>query len=111
MPKSLPDIIYDKSKVTPIVDAISSYYQIPYFKPASYFDSLDSYTAFIKGCESKVRENDRYSKYINYLKKEVKLDHCQVFKNIDDNDATIEMHHGPVYLIRYLRNCSRIFYC
>ena len=73
MPKCLPDIIYDKSKITPIVDARSSYYQIPFFKDEDYFSSIDSYTSFIKGCEKLVRQNDRYSKYISYLKKEVKV--------------------------------------
>lgn len=99
MPKCLPDIIYDKSKITPIVDARTSFYNIPYYKDADYFSSIDSYTNFIKGCERLVRQNDRYKKYINYLKKEVKLNRCQVLKNIDDEDASIEMHHGPVFTL------------
>lgn len=99
MPKFLPDIIYDKSKITPVVDAKVSFYNIPYFKDEDYFSSIDSYTNFIKGCERLVRTNDRYNKYISYLKKEVKLDRCQVLKNINDEDATIEMHHGPVFTL------------
>ena len=99
MPKSLPDIIYDKSKQTPIIDATTSFYQIPFFKNEDYFSSIDSYTSFIKGCEKLVRQNDRYSKYISYLKKEVKLNKCQVLKNIDDLDCDIEMHHGPVFTL------------
>lgn len=99
MPKYLPDIIYDKSKITPIVDARTSFYNIPFYKDNDYFSSIDSYTNFIKGCERLVRQNDRYKKYINYLKKEVKLNRCQVFKNIDDEDASIEMHHGPVFTL------------
>lgn len=99
MPKNLPDIIYDKSKVTPIVDAKASYYQIPYFKDQDYFSNTESYVAFIKGCERAVRTDDRYKKYINYLKKEVKLDRCQVLKNITDVDCPIEMHHGPIFTL------------
>lgn len=99
MPKSLPDIIYNKDKITPIVDARASFYQIPFFKDDEYFNSIDSYTAFIKGCERIVRQNDRYSKYISYLKKEVKLNKCQVLKDIDDLDASIEMHHGPIFTL------------
>lgn len=99
MPKNLPNIIYDKSKHNNIIDAQSSFYQIPFFKNEDYFSSIDSYTAFIKGCERLVRQNDRYSKYINYLKKEVKLNRCQVLKNIDDLDCDIEMHHGPVFTL------------
>ena len=100
MPKTLPNIIYNTdSKITPILDAYNSLYCIPYNKPESYFSNIDSYTNFIKGCEKLVRTNDRYSHYINYLKKEVKLDHCQVLKNVTDEDADIEMHHGPVFTL------------
>ena len=66
MPKTLPEIIYAKDKITPIIDARSAHYHIPYFKGEDYFNSIDSYTAFIKGCEKAVRQNDRYSKYISY---------------------------------------------
>lgn len=97
MAKSLPDIIYDRDNVTPILDAKASFYRIPYFKDPDYFSNYESYVNFVKGCERMVRINDRYNKYISYLKKEVKLNRCQVFKNITDEDADIEMHHGPVF--------------
>ena len=99
MPKSLPDIIYDKSKITPIIDSSSSFYKILMYKDADYFSNYDSYVNFIKGCERAVRNNDRYKKYIHYLKKEVKLNRCQVLKNITDEDADIEMHHGPIFTL------------
>lgn len=97
MPRSLPDIIYDKTNITPIIDSKSSFYNIPYYKDTTYFSNYESYVNFIKGCERLVRTNDRYNKYIRYLKKEVKLDRCQVLKNITDEDASIEMHHGPIF--------------
>lgn len=99
MPVTLPDIIYDRNNVTPIVDAKSSYYCVPFYKTEEYFHSLESYTNFVKGCEKMVRTNDRYKKYISYLKKEVKLNRCQVFKDVTDEDATIELHHGPVWTL------------
>ena len=37
MPKSLPDIIYDKSNITPIVDSQNSFYTLPYYKDTAYF--------------------------------------------------------------------------
>lgn len=100
--KTLPDIIFDKSKVTPIVDAKTSVYRVPYYKDADYFGNLDSYVEFVKAVENVVRKNDRYNKYIAYLKNEVKLNRCQVLKNITDEDFTegksgIEMHHGPIF--------------
>jgi hypothetical protein len=99
MPKTLPDIIYNKDNVTPIVDATTSFYKIPFIKSEEYFRNYDSYVSFLKGVERLVRTNDRYKKYISYLKKEVKLNRCQVLKNITDEDASIEMHHGPVFTL------------
>ena len=99
MPKSLPEIIYDRSAFTPIVDAKTSPYQVTFYKSEEYFSHYDSYIDFVKGVERVVRQNDRYRKYINYLKKEVKLDHCQVLKNVSDEDADIEMHHGPIFTL------------
>lgn len=99
MPKTLPDIIYDKSNITPIIDAKASYYKILMYKDENYFSNYESYVNFIKGCERAVRQNDRYRKYISYLKKEAKLNKCQVLKNITDEDAEIEMHHGPIFTL------------
>lgn len=99
MAKTLPEIIYDKTKITPVLDSDNSYYQIPMYKDEPYLSSIETYTQFIRGVEHQVRTNDRYKKYINYLKKEVKLDHCQVMKNIDDKDCDIEMHHGPIFTL------------
>lgn len=99
MPKSLPDIIYNKDNITPIVDAKTSYYHILMYKNEEYFSNYENYVNFVKGCEKLVRTNDRYSKYINYLKKEVKLNKCQVLRNVTDEDASIEMHHGPIFTL------------
>ena len=99
MPKSLPDIIYDKNNITPILDAKTSFYNIPMYKDVDYLSNYESYVNFVKGIERAVRQNDRYKKYISYLKKEVKLNRCQVLKNITDEDADIEMHHGPIFTL------------
>lgn len=99
MPRELPDIIYDKSKITPIVDAKTSFYKILMYKDEDYLSNYESYVNFVKGCEKAVRNNDRYKKYINHLKKEVKLTKCQVLKNVTDQDASIEMHHGPIFTL------------
>ena len=107
MPKALPDIIYDKSNITPIVDAKTSFYKIPFFKDSEYFSNYESYVNFVKGIEKMVRTNDKYRKYINYLKNEVKLNKCQVLKNVTDEDCEIEMHHGPIFTLFDI--CSIIY--
>lgn len=99
MAKQLPDITYIKNKYTPIIDSPKSYYQIPYFKDYEYFANWDSYNAFVKECEKVVRNHDRYKKYKSYLMSEVRLNHCQVLSNLDDNDCKIEMHHGPIFTL------------
>lgn len=97
MPITLPDIIYKQERDgSAVVDSDQSYYQIPFNKSKEYFESLSNWTNFVKGVEREVRGSDKYSKYISYLKKECKLDHCMVLRNIDDDDADIEMHHGPI---------------
>ena len=103
MPHSLPEIIYkqtfDGKRETPTIDSDNSYYEIPFDKSKEYFDSLQNWTNFIKGVERLVRGDARYTKYISYLKKECKMDHCQVLKRIDDEDCKIEMHHGPIFTL------------
>lgn len=107
MPKFLPDITYTSKsdgthKNNPIVDATSSMYQIPLYKDVEYFSNIESYVNFIKGCERMVRTNDRYKKYIYYLKNVVGLNHCQVLPGIEPDEGgkiEIEMHHGPIFTL------------
>lgn len=90
---------YRETKKTAIIDSNESMYQIPFYKDESYFANPDSYQKFIKACEDMVRKCERYTKYKNYLMSEVKLNHCQVLKSVTSEDATIEMHHGPVFTL------------
>lgn len=106
MAKTLPDIQYDSitenNNIIPIVDSIRSMYQIPLYKSEEYFSNIESYVNFIKGCERAVRQNDRYKKYIYYLKNTVGLNHCQVLPDIEPDDKgkiEIEMHHGPIFTL------------
>jgi hypothetical protein len=99
MPKAVPGITYTKDEKSPVIDSPTSPYIIPYYKDESFLNNYESYEKYVKAIERVVRTNDRYKKYISYLKKEVKLNRCQVLKNITDEDASIEMHHGPVFTL------------
>lgn len=99
MAKTLPEITYINTENSPTIDSDNSPYLLPYFKDDDYFSNYESYVRFVKGIEKAVRSNARYKNYINFLKKEVKLDRCQVLKNVTDEDADIEMHHGPVFTL------------
>lgn len=94
MPKVLPFIEYVKEDKNPIIDSPNAFYKLLMYKTEEYFNNPESHVNFIKKVEHCVRTNDRYNKYIAYIKNEVKLDRCAVFKDINDDDATIEMHHG-----------------
>ena len=97
MSKSLPNIIYSTDKLVPIVDSNNALYTLSFTKGIEYFSNSDAASKFINGVEKEVRTCDRYKKYIDFLKKEVKLNRCQVLSELTDDDVPIEMHHGPIF--------------
>lgn len=99
MAKTLPNITYVTDRQNKKIDSASSDYLIEFAKSAEFFSSLESKTRFLKDCERLIRTNKRYSAYINYLKKKVKLNHCQVLSKLTDDKVTIEMHHGPIFTL------------
>lgn len=99
MESNIPGINYIRELGTATIDSDAAPYMIPYEKSAEYFRSLENYNRFIKKTEDIIRTSNDYKSYIKYLKTEVKLNHCQVLKNLDDNDCKIEMHHGPIFTL------------
>ena len=99
MPRTLPDILYNSVYKNKEVDSNNALYKLEFYKSTRYFENYDCYQKFLHAVENSVRTDDRYKNYISYLKKNVKLDKCQVYKNVTDEDATIEMHHGPVFTL------------
>lgn len=101
MPKNLPNIQYLLEENTQVIDSDNASYKLIYDKSydnASYFDNFDSYVGFIKAVERMVRTSDRYKKYIRYLKTEVEMNHCQVLRDVNDEEADINLHHMPFTL-------------
>lgn len=99
MGKTLPNIEYLVDSDTSKVDSPSSEYLLEFYKSAEFFSNTESKTRFLKDCERLIRTNKRYTKYINYLKKKVKLNHCQVLSSLTDDRVKIEMHHGPIFTL------------
>lgn len=99
MALDMPGINYIKEYNTSAVDSDSAAYMIPFEKSAEYFTSLENYNRFINSTEKLIRGSKDYKMYISYLKTEVKLDHCQVIKDVNDEDCKIEMHHGPIFTL------------
>ena len=59
MPKALPNILYDKTRATNIIDSPIAPYQLIMFKDEDYLSNYDNYVGFVKGIEHSVRNNDR----------------------------------------------------
>lgn len=60
-----------------------------------------SYTKFIKKVERYIRTSLEYKEYINFLKSEINMNQCSLFKNIDRTELSgmsIEIHHSPFTL-------------
>ena len=98
MSQTLPNIEYFEGSGVK-VDSPSSEYLLEFNKSEEFFSNPESRTKFLKDCERLIRTNKRYSGYINYLKKEIKLNHCQVLSALTDERVTIEMHHGPIFTL------------
>ena len=93
---TLPNVEYKKKAQNPTIDSDNSFYELPFYKDADYFYNWDNTSAFANAVEKLVRSSNQYSRYIKYLKERLGLTYCQVLSNIDDESATIEMHHGPI---------------
>lgn len=68
---------------------------IPYNKK----EKSNDFPRFIKTCENMIRTSKEYSAYIAYLKNDVGLRNCMIFSKISDEEASIEMHHGPIFTL------------
>lgn len=99
MAQDLPNITYLTEDKTSKVDSPSSEYLLEFSKSEEFFSNMESKTKFLKDCERLIRTNKRYPGYINYLKKEIKLNHCQVLSSLTDDRVTVEMHHGPIFTL------------
>ena len=69
------------------------------YKPSEYFDDITSYNKFVKKVESMVRHSDDYKAFLHWVKDVLGMNFCQVSSNIVEGDATIEMHHGPIFTL------------
>lgn len=96
---SLPNIRYCGDFAKYIEAKDDKYDSVSFYKPAEYFSTTESFTKFVKACEKTVRTIPDYKAFIAYLKNVMGLNFCQVSSQIFDTDATIEMHHGPLFTL------------
>ena len=96
---NLPNIKYCGDFAKYIEAKDSKYECVSFYKPKEYFATSDAYTAYVKACEKTVRNAPDYKTFINYVKGVIGINFCQVSSQIFDTDATIEMHHGPLFTL------------
>lgn len=97
--KSLPNIEY-KGDISKFINAEDDPYStIMYYKDKEYFSDDVLYSRFVKNVETMVRTSKEYAAFISYIKNILGINFCQVFSKIYDTDATVEMHHGPIFTL------------
>lgn len=95
---NIPGIVY-KGGIIRTVEADDSDDVISMYKEREYFDEIEVYNSFVKKCEKVVRTSQDYSDFIKYIKEILGINFCQVSSQIVSGDATIEMHHGPIFTL------------
>ena len=102
--EKMVNIVSEKGKNGNIIISMedAKYYYLPFDKSPVDLSNPKIRQQFIKAVEKIVRNSKLYKRYINYLKADVGLTHCEVFGNIksEKGDKTkIEMHHGPIFTL------------
>lgn len=69
-----------------------------YREPQNLFDG-NEYERFVEGCEDAIRKSEVYNAYIAYLKNEIGLTRDAFNGEITHDNASIEMHHGPIFTL------------
>lgn len=95
---NLPGITYEGG-IQKIVSSDDTSDVIMMYKPRDYFDDSTFYTRFVKDCERVVRKSDDYKAFVQWIKSVLGINFCQVSSRIVDGDASIEMHHGPIFTL------------
>lgn len=75
------------------------YATISLYKDIDYFQDEVAYSKFVKSCEKMIRSSKDYKAFIAYIKNILGINFCQVSSSIYDTDATVEMHHGPIFTL------------
>jgi len=84
--------------VSKFIEADDDQYEsISFFKDIDYFQDEVNLSKFIKSCERRIRTSKEYDAFIIYIKRVLGINFCQVSSQIYDTDASIEMHHGPIF--------------
>lgn len=96
---SMPNIVYKGNYLKQVCDEKDEYSSISLYADEESFDDEKFYNSFISDCERTVRRSDDYKAFEKFVKGTLGINFCQVNPNITTEDATIEMHHGPMFTL------------
>lgn len=95
---NLPGITYEGG-IAKVISSDDTPEVIMMYKPTDYFADSALYTKYVKNVERVVRGSDDYKAFVNWVKNVLGVNFCQVSSAIVEGDATIEMHHGPIFTL------------
>lgn len=75
------------------------YASVCFYKDIDYFQDEVLYTKFVKNCERMIRTSKDYKVFISFIKNVLGFNFCMAQSQISDKDATVEMHHGPIFTL------------
>ena len=64
---------------------------LPFYQTRETLMDVDTFRNFLKNAESRFRASKEYKAYKSYLIEHIGIDRCQIFGNINVDDADIEM--------------------
>jgi hypothetical protein len=73
-------------------------HDISFNKRKEWFADLDNVIRFVKATEKLVRKHPDYDAMVSDIRENY-MSHCQVLGNISLGDATLEIHHGPLFTL------------
>lgn len=94
----LPGIVYEGG-ITKTVSSDDTPDVIMMYKTVEFFQEDAAYNRFVKTVERMVRTSADYKAFTNWVKTILGVNFCQVSSQILDGEATIEMHHGPLFTL------------
>lgn len=77
----------------PSIKSPNCTYELPFYQTKESMMDIEVYRNFLQNAISRFRKSQTYKQYKGYLM-DLGLNHCQVLSNIDEDLATIEMHHN-----------------
>lgn len=94
----LPGIKYEGG-IERLISTDDTQEVIVMYRPREYFADDQPYTKFVKKVEQMVRHSDDYKVFLAWVKNILGINFCQVSSQIIDGNASIEMHHGPLFTL------------